>query len=55
MKIFPINATEGKGRPSDLARLACVTKVFDHKVFDHMQFKILTPKQMLQKLPIALA
>ena len=50
MKIFPINATKVKGRPSDLARLACVTKVFDRT-----QFKILTPKQMLQKLPIALA
>ena len=36
--IFPIKSTQGKGRPSDLA----------------MRLKILTPKQMLQRLPIAL-
>ena len=36
--IFPIKATQGKGRPSDLAT----------------QLKILSPKQMLQRLPIAL-
>ena len=37
--IFPIRETQGKGRPSDLA----------------MWLKTLTPKQMLQRLPIALA
>ena len=37
--IFPIKETQGKGRPSDLAR----------------QLKRLTLKQMLQRLPIALA
>ena len=38
-------------RPLDLALIA---KVSDRKVFDCMQFKILTPKQMLQRLPIGL-
>ena len=37
--IFSIKATEGEARPSDLAT----------------QLKILTPKQMLQRLPIVLA
>ena len=37
----------GKGCPDTLT---CVAKVSDHK-----QFKILPPKQMLQRLPIALA
>ena len=44
-------------RPSDLS---CVAKVFDHKVFDrkvsyHSKHKMLSPKKMLQGLPIALA
>ena len=37
--IFPLKLTQGKGRPLDLA--TCL--------------KILSPKQMLQRLPIALA
>ena len=37
---------EVKGRPSDLARVP--------KVFDCKHIKILSPKQMLQRLPIAL-
>ena len=37
--LFPIKEKQGKRRPSDLA----------------MQLKILTPKQILQRLPIALA
>ena len=37
--IFQIKATKGKGSPSDLV----------------MHLKILTPKQMLQRLPIGLA
>ena len=37
--IFPIKATQGKGRPSDLAT----------------QLKMLTPKEILQILPITLA
>ena len=44
--------------PSDLAwvaRIACIAKVSGRKVFDHTQLKILTPKQMLQRLPISLA
>ena len=46
---------KGKGLSSDLARIVRVAKVFDHKVSDHSNLKILTPKQMLQRLPIALA
>ena len=46
---------KGKGLSSDLARIDGVAKVFDHKVSDHSNLKILTPKQMLQRLPIALA
>ena len=45
--IFPVKVTKGKGCPSDLARVA--------KDFDCTQLKILTPKQMFQRLPIALA
>ena len=37
--------TEGKGYPLDLA----------HKDPDYKQLKVLTPKQMLWRLPIALA
>ena len=44
--------TKGAERPLDLAHVA---KVFDCKVFDRTQLKILSPKQMLQRLPIALA
>ena len=40
---------------SYLPSIACVAKVSDHKVFNHKQLKILTPKEMLQRLPIALA
>ena len=36
--------------PSDLARVACVAKVSDRK-----HIKIFTPKEMLQRFPIALA
>ena len=39
----------------DLARIARVANVSDRKVFGGTQFKILIPKQMLQKLPTALA
>ena len=42
-------------RPLDLACIAHVAKVSDDKVFDRMRLKILSPKQMLQRLPIALA
>ena len=45
---------KGKGRSHMLALrtsdLACIAKVFDHS-----NLKILSPKQMLQRLPIALA
>ena len=43
-------AIHGEGIPSMLAPTPCVAKVFDHSYF-----KILSPKQMLQRLPIALA
>ena len=43
-----------KGLPSDLTRIGRVAKVSDHNVSDHSDLKILTPKQMLQRLPIAL-
>ena len=36
-----------------LARVACIADVA--KICDHSNLKSLTPKQMLQKLPIALA
>ena len=38
--------------PSDLARVANVS---NHKVSNHSNLKILTPKHRLQRLPIALA
>ena len=41
---------KGEGLPLDLARIAHIAKVSDHS-----NLKILTPKQMLQRLPIALA
>ena len=48
----------GKGRPSDIAAVARVAKVSDPKVsdlkvFDCTGLKILTTKQMLQRLPMA--
>ena len=47
-KPFPIGKqSHGKKRPMDLTRVA--------KVHDRTRLKILTPKQMLQRLPIALA
>ena len=45
----------GKGIPSMLARLTRVAKFSDRKVSDQWNLKILTPKQMLQRLLIALA
>ena len=41
--------------PSDLARVACVAIVSDRKVSNRNRIKILTPKQMLQRLRIAIA
>ena len=54
--------SHGKGIPSMLARVAhqdSVPKASEHgvsdrKVFDTKSLKILSPKQMLQRLPIAL-
>ena len=42
-------------RPLDLFRVACVAEASDCMVSEHSNLKILTPKQMLQRLPIALA
>ena len=39
----------------NLARVAHVANFSDRKFFDRKRIKILTPKQMLQRLPIALA
>ena len=57
--IFP-KEKEGEGLTSILYRVAFVVKVSDCKVSnrkfsDPKQLKILTPKQMFQRLPIALA
>ena len=50
-KILKFNKKQkGKGLRSDLARIPFVAKVSDYS-----NLKILTPKQMLQMLPIALA
>ena len=38
-----------------LARVASVPNIFNHKVSDHSNLKILSPKQMLQKLPMVFA
>ena len=48
--IFEANykTIHGKGVPSMLAHLACIAKVSDHS-----NLKILSPKPMLQRLPIA--
>ena len=55
--IFP-KTKQGKRLTSFLGRIAQVArgaKVSDYEVSDHKQLKILTPKQMLQRLSIALA
>ena len=44
-----------KGFSSDLDCIAHVAKVSGHNISDHSNLKILTPKQMHQSLPIALA
>ena len=51
---------QGKGLTSildyvDSGRVSRVAKVFESTVSDRKQLKILTPKQMLQRLSIALA
>ena len=57
-KILDVNKPQkGKGLPrmlaSCLSELARVAKVSDCKVSDRKHIKILSPKQMLQRLPIA--
>ena len=46
-EIFSIKPTQGKERPLDLAHIV--------KVSYYLRLKMLNPKQMLQRLPIALA
>ena len=48
--IFPIKATKGKRRPSNSAPVGRVAKFSDHS-----NSKILSTKQMLQRLSIALS
>ena len=57
------NQQKGKGstrmlasQPSDVTHVAKVfdRKIFNRKVSNHPNFKILSPKQMLQRLPITL-
>ena len=57
--IFPLKATKSEGRPSmlasrafDLVRVTRVAKLSDRNVFDRTRLKILTSKQMCQRLPI---
>ena len=53
-RTFPIKATQEKGRPGMLPlRPSDVAPV--PKFSDRTRLKILTPKKMLQRLPIALA
>ena len=52
-KIFPIKV-EGAGF-SDIAHVAMVPDCTQEKVSDHSNLKILSPKQMLQRLPVAFA
>ena len=55
-KILDFNKQQkGKGLSLDIVRLARVAQVSNNKVSDHSNLKILTPKQMLQRLPTALA
>ena len=51
-RIFQLEPAEGTGNPG---MLTCVAKVSNPKVSDHMCLKILPHKEMLQRLPIALA
>ena len=45
-RIFPIKPIEGTGMSAHIT---------NNKIFDHSHLKILSPKQMLQRLPKALA
>ena len=51
--IFPIKSTQGKG--CHICQLRVLWTYPDRKAFDRTQLKILTPKQMLQRLPIVTA
>ena len=54
-RIFSIKEKQRKGRPSYSACVDRVAEVSDCKVFDRTWMKVLTPQQMVQRLPIALA
>ena len=47
--------SNGKQRKRFTSILNCIANVSDRKVFNHKQLKILTAKQILQRLIIALA
>ena len=47
--------TFGKGLPEILASIFCVATASDHKITDDLHLKILSRKQLLQRLTIALA
>ena len=51
--IFPIKSTQGKG--CHICQLRVLWTYPDRKAFDRTQLKILTPKQMLQRLPMVTA
>ena len=53
-KIVLLVPMESTRRPDMIACMAQVAKVSDRKGSDHLRLKMLTPKQMLQRLPIAL-
>ena len=56
-KIFPLQPIEGTGMSAHIAKVSDCAHPSDiahvAKVSDHLNFKILSPKQMLQRLPIA--
>ena len=54
VKYKRIHGNEISSMSAHVAR-GCVAKVSNFKVSDHSNLKILRPKQMLQRLPIALA
>ena len=53
--LFDSNETVLEAFDSKIFRIKFESTGFSDKVSDHSNLKILTPKQMLQRLPIALA
>ena len=52
--VFP-KRKQGKGLTSISDHVARAAKVSNRKVFSHKEFTLLTPNQMVQRLPIVLA